>query len=408
MKGGFVFLSVLVLFSLSVASQESANISFNGTIAELNLSVGTNNQILDLTDNFIYNETENTTIEFKYKPGGNGLEGLIVEISSKGNVNIEAAEPGLRSVIFVVDDDVKAVESNEVNLIVIGEVESKISFSPNSLNVNFTKGSSQTFAVSGGGNASVEWYLDNLKQNETGSSYIFSGTEAGTYNVRAVFGVERKEWLVSVLEEVVEPVASPPLPVVPEVQGPVCGNGIRERGETCSSCASDVSCSENTECISGSCILKKNRLNLVLWLVLVVAVAIAIVVGVILLRKKMKQSSLKEGNKSLSTQKDEGKPKEEKEGFFGNLLSKIKGIFKKKEDKKEVKPTEEKVKRTESVNLNPLVMYFKMNMGKYKKEVLAKQALGQGWKKEQIDKVLAKLGKGNDNVRRDTKSIGKK
>lgn len=47
--------------------------------------------------------------------------------------------------------------------------------------------------------------------------------------------------------------------------------------------------------------------------------------------------------------------------------------------------------------MNPLVVYFKNNLGRYKKEDLVKQALQQGWTQEQVDNALGKIGDGDDN-----------
>ena len=41
--------------------------------------------------------------------------------------------------------------------------------------------------------------------------------------------------------------------------------------------------------------------------------------------------------------------------------------------------------------MNPLVIYFKNNLGKYKKEDLINQALQQGWNQEQIENALRRV-----------------
>ena len=86
-------------------------------------------------------------------------------------------------------------------------------------------------------------------------------------------------------------------------------------------------------------------------------------------------------------------------------MEKVKNLFKKKNpaELEEKKPAEEKSEKIEEIDLNPLMMYFKTNLNKYKKEDLIKQALQQGWNQEQIDKALAGLelgnsGDGNDNT----------
>ena len=68
---------------------------------------------------------------------------------------------------------------------------------------------------------------------------------------------------------------------------------------------------------------------------------------------------------------------------------------------KEIKIEEERIEKIEEVDLNPLVVYFRNNLGKYKKEDLVKQALQHGWTQEQVDNALNKIGDLNDNSRDD-------
>ena len=368
MKRGFGFLCLLIFFSFSISVLAQGNtVTFNGTISELTIGTGMNRNVLNLSEHF----SSNNTITYKYKAGVDGIGGLIIEIGSDGRVNIEASDSGSRSAIFIADDDITAVQSNDVKIKITGESIVRTSFSPNTESVQIEEGKGQVFAVSG--NKSVEWYLDNAKLNQTGNLYDFTGG-VGLHTIRAVVDGEQKIWNVSVLSSAV---TSPP-PVEPEEveqQGPVCGNNVRESGENCSNCASDVKCSANTECVNGSCVPVKQKSKLILWLGLFAAVIVFVVMAVIFLRKK---------------------------NIGAGAFDKIKGIFK-KEKKREIKIEEERIEKIEEVDLNPLIFYFKNNLGKYEREDLINQALGQGWTQEQVEKALSMMGEKNDESGDDKK-----
>jgi len=368
MKRGLGFLCLLIFFSfsISVLAQENT-VTFNGSISELTIETGMNRNVLNLSEHF----SSNNTITYKYKAGVDGIGGLIIEIGNDGRVNIEASDPGSRSAIFIADDDITAAQSNDVKIKITGEGIVKTSFSPNTDSVQIEEGKSQVFAVSG--NKSVEWYLDNAKLNLTENLYDFTG-DVGLHTVRAVVDGEQKIWNVSVLSSAV---TSPP-PVEPEEaeqQDPVCGNNVRESGENCSNCASDVKCSTNTECVNGSCVPIKQKSKLILWLGLFAAVIVFVVMAVILLRKK---------------------------NIGAGAFDKIKRIFK-KEKKEEVKIEEERIEKIEEADLNPLIFYFKNNLDKYQREDLINQALGQGWTQEQVEKALSMMGEKNDESGDDKK-----
>lgn len=369
MKRGFLGLIFLFLFfSASAVYAQENTVTFNGTISELTIKTGANKNILNLSEYF----SSNNTVSYKYKAGSDGIEGLVIEINSGGKVDIEAINSGGRSVIFIADDDITAVQSNDVKIKITGDAIVKTSFSPNIDNVQIDEGKSQTFAVSG--NKSVEWYVDNIKLNHSESIYEFKD-DVGLHNVKAIVDGEQKTWNISVLSKVVSPPAPNEVQEV-EQQGPICGNNVREAGENCSNCASDVKCSTGTECVSGVCVPIKQKNNLILWLALLALVIVFFVVGIILIRKK---------------------------NFGAGFFEKIKSVFRKKK-KDEVKIEEERAEKIEEFDLNPLVVYFKNNLVKYKKEELVKQALRQGWTQEQIDNALGKIGDGNDNLGNDKKT----
>ncbi len=365
MKRGILFLILLVFFSLNVLAQ-SDTVTFNGTIPELTIKTGMNRNVLNLSEYFI----SNNTVTYKYKAGAEGIEDLIIEIESDGKVNIEAGQPGSRSTIFIADDDINAVQSNEVKIKISGDAIVTTSFSPNTDAVSLTENKEQIFAVSG--NESVEWYLDDVKLNHTSNTYNLLGSGVGVHNVKVVAGSNSKTWTVSVLaESITNTTALAPDESEDENEGPVCGNNVKETGENCSNCASDVKCSANTRCENSVCVPIKQYGKLILWLVLLAAVIVFVVMSVILIRKKNINA-----------------------GFF----DKIKNLFKKDKDKKEeTKIEDDRADKIEEVDLNPLVAYFKNNLGKYGKEALIDQATQQGWTEEQIKKAISLIDFGDVN-----------
>ena len=371
MKKGLMFLIFLVLFSVSVYSQ-SETVNFNGTIPNLNVtSEQVKNNIIDLSNYF----SSNNTIEYKFKAGQFGLNGITVNIDMDGTVDITATTSELKSIIFIGDDDITSKESNEVSIFVSGGTQS-IDFSPNTNTVSLTQDESKIFAVST--TQSVEWFLDNVKLNHTQSTYSFSQSEVRIYNLKAKAGNIEKTWSVSVLAKtVVNPTIVNETPSQPNT---LCGNKLRESGEDCSSCPEDVACSVGAICQNGICIPTKTSSfsfsTIILWIGLFAALIVFIVVSVILFRKK-------------------------------DLWNKI---FKKRE-KIEVS---EKVSQASMIQEKPhevedltsLINYFKENLFNFKKEVLIQEALKQGWTQEQIDRALSQIGKENGQNKGNQDNIG--
>ncbi|MBI2105494.1 hypothetical protein HYT56_01500 [Candidatus Woesearchaeota archaeon] len=384
MKRGLIFLFLFILFSLNLPAQ-SDTVVFNGTIPEITLNEGINKNVVDLS---VYFNSSNQ-LTYKFKPGEFGLEGVDVSINSNGKVDMIPRSKKAKSIIFLADDDLTVAESNDIKIIVAAEFPA-ITFSPNTDSLQLIQNEARNFAVSGADN--VQWFLDDVLLNQTGSVYSFSKNEVKLYNLKAVADNFTKNWIISVLaEKIVNP---PNATTEPEKIEPVCGNGIKEGNENCSNCAADVSCSINSECINSICVVKKDDFNfgLISWLVLFAVLVIAIVTGIIFIGKRKRRNLKIESNETITDEK--------------NIFNKIIGVFKK--DKKEISSDqtgkelyEDKTKSLEEIELNPLISYFKTNLNKYKKEDLIMQSLKQGWKQEQVDKALAKLentGDGNDNT----------
>lgn len=393
LKRWIFLILILVLFSVNVLAEDT--VVFNGTILDITLVDGKGNDVVDLSKYFF----SNNSVEYKYKVGQFGMEGLAITIGGDGKVDMEATSKSVKSVFFVADDDITSTKSNEVSVYVTGGVQ-EIAFSPNTATVEIKEGEKQVFGVSGvSENQSVRWYVDDVLLNYSEGTYEFIGEEVKVYNIKVEVREVTRSWSVSVLSKaIVDRDVSEGDVFEEEREGPVCGNGVREAGENCENCPADVRCASNSRCEGGVCVPVKSYFNLILWLVLLVAAIVFIVAGVILVRRK---GWFKKGESVSGKTAQRVAEKEGKEGF----VSKIKGLFKRKEKLVSVQeepqpvqrePVQKPVQQPQSVlsaQLMPLVNYFKTNMAKYKIGDLVKQALKQGWTREQINKVLAWIRK---------------
>ncbi|MAG52895.1 MAG: hypothetical protein CMH62_02940 [Nanoarchaeota archaeon] len=317
-------------------------------IPDLNASVGINKNVIDL-DKY-YNGTD---LFYKFKAGSKGLEGVDININD-GEVDITSNIAGEFSIIFIADNDTDDKESNDVDLSIFGVSAGTITrssdFSPAGSSVVMEVGEKKSFAASGE-NVSAEWYLDGLKLPETSGTFVFDAVIVGTNELQVTVNGVSNTWTILVEEkEVIEEVE------VPVIVTSECGNGKRESGENCQSCPSDVQCSTGSICRNAICIKDESASNIILWVGLLGALILVFVGGVVFAKKK---------------------------GYLDSFsLDFVKNIFTKKK-KEEVLPEEVEE------DLTGLKNYISENLKKgYKKEELVKAALGQGWKQEQIDKIL--------------------
>jgi hypothetical protein len=356
---------IVFLFSIFSVVADSEFIGFID-IPNLDLLTGENLAVIDLDD--YYNGTD---LFYKFKAGVDTLEGVEIIIGDEGEVDIIVDFPGERSVVFIADNDTDDKESNDVALFIEGDVVFEeivqnvtLDFFPVGENVVMVAGEKKNFAV-GGENITAEWYLNGLKLPETKGTFIFDAVLVGENELTVTIGEETMVWTVTVNEK----------EIVEEIEVEVkkiaqCGNSIKEKGENCGNCPSDVQCTAGSECTNDVCVKKKGSgmLGLILWIGGLGIVIVGLVVGIVFAKKK---------------------------GFLDNLsFGLITKLFKKKikEEKKESieeeKIVKEKIEKPQE-DLSSLKSYFLDNLKKgFKKEDLIKQTLEQGWSQEQVNKVL--------------------
>jgi len=90
--------------------------------------------------------------------------------------------------------------------------------------------------------------------------------------------------------------------------GGFCGDSIRQLGEDCSSCPTDIKCSSNAYCDNGVCIPKKTFDNSLLYIALIIIFFCGISLSAYLIlngRRKKKESKEEDKVKEIKEEKKE-------------------------------------------------------------------------------------------------------
>lgn len=294
-----------------------------------------------------------------------------VEIDNENDVSF-SAESGFRGigyVIFNASNSSDSLVSNEVMLNITQKQVFEISsFSPQNTSLNLIVGSVQVFSVSAPEKAKIKWFLDSKLVSED-KSYSFNAISLGDHGLEAVISKTgetiKQGWKIRV-SEIKLPSLNVTLPEVPKTEVVLpeikCGNRIKDEGEDCGNCPEDVKCAENAVCKGNVCIQlvveKEEGINLYLIFGIILATG-GIAVGVLFLLKRRKR---------------------------------VKIVRKVIEEKK--RAVEEKIE--DSTILRD---YFKANATKYSLEELKRSALQQGWREEQINRVIQDISKAEDVIK---------
>jgi len=234
-------------------------------------------------------------------------------------------------------------------------------FFPAGSSITLKIGGKQNFAVSGE-NTSAEWYLDGLMLPETSGQFVFDAIIIGSNELKVISDGQTKAWSIIVeAEEAIEELAAPiEIEKIRE-----CGNNIKESGENCENCPSDVRCSEESVCKNSICVKDESSNMAIIWFGLFGFIIVGLVIGVIFAAKKGYLNNINFN-------------------FFKNILNK----FSKKENPKKEIIQEVKTEEAKK-DLSQLKNYLIGNLKNgFKKEELVNAALQQGWKQEEIDEVL--------------------
>ncbi len=194
----------------------------------------------------------------------------INQISKK--VTFEKVSEGEFTVTFRVKDPDGLEDSQGVKIKISGEegevaneeevnvLPLKIeSHTPGSSDPSIELGGSLTFFINlNTEGAEVIWYVDGeeVKRGLDLDNFEFSADEFGLFSVSVNAekdGIsDEYEWFVTVEEAAIE------LAVATE---PLCGNGVVDEDETCTSCPDDAACKKGEECTPEGCVAKTNKIT---------------------------------------------------------------------------------------------------------------------------------------------------
>jgi hypothetical protein len=173
--------------------------------------------------------------------------------ASDGSLDVEG-----NGFTITVDEDTSTTETEARDPTIDSYTPSK--------NVVIAVNESQEFVVeySDDGSVSLKWTVDGVDQGVSSSKFTFTGTENGVFIITVTVddGSESvsQSWTVTVGTGV--KAGATPIDVgsilSEQTSSSVCGNGVLEGDETCSSCALDVTCPDGYVCGNGVCELKAN------------------------------------------------------------------------------------------------------------------------------------------------------
>lgn len=241
----------------------------------------------------------------------------------------------------------------------------------------------------------VEWYLDNELTPETKNSFSFNSIEESTHNLTVyVTDLDKtvsRTWDITVKKpkEVNLAVNNPK---------PICGNNIKEEGEDCSTCTSDVKCSDSQVCNKGVCEERKSLFSITgdaiknikptktgLYILVIIVVIFLGSIVVIRRRNKEKHSHLEQFS--------------HKEGLIKRLQKRLRRMYFEKRQKRINKINLKKLEHSkieEITNIAPSILsissFVKESMEKGHNKRQIKRALRKrGWSRIQIWKAFRRL-----------------
>ena len=239
-----------------------------------------------------------------------------------------------------------------------------------------------------------EWYIDGVLTPEKTNHFRFNSGLPGNYNLTVIatdlLNQVTNSWDILVKENIIKSEAA-------------CGNNLAEENENCSSCPSDIKCSENELCEDGICREKEGffsvtgsfvkDLNLQKVGTLIPAVVLSVMLAFLLLilmirrKNRMKYSPLVEFG--------------EKESFTERQQKKLREWYIRRQQKKQNKlslRSLESRKQREVMDAAPDLMgitsFIRENINKGHSRKSIKKALKEkGWSRLQIWKAYRRIGK---------------
>jgi len=140
------------------------------------------------------------------------------------------------------------------------------------------------------------WFVNDLQQTDTDDSFSYTAIEEGIFTIKATVSDATEEttqtWTLTLLDSVLSQVEVDSI-LTESTSSAVCGNKIIESGETCSSCALDISCGSGEVCKQGLCEKKKSAAKAILLLA-IASIAILLLAFLIYYFTTLKKSGRKQ------------------------------------------------------------------------------------------------------------------
>lgn len=246
-------------------------------IPSQNWSKNTN---LSLTLSSYFGDVESDALNYSVTTSPSNIN---VTISGAVATLIPSANwTGTATIVFVANDSKNLTNSNTVTLNVMTGTNTApliSDYSPANANVNMESTESVTFSVvksdADGDTLTVQWYLnDQAISGATADSYQLSNPKNGSHTVKVIVSDSnssvQKSWTVNVIEAITLSFSTPTTVETASLfnadgsvkKYSVCGDGVVDAGEDCSSCIDDVKCSDDEVCINALCEKKKKNSSL--------------------------------------------------------------------------------------------------------------------------------------------------
>lgn len=181
---------------------------------------------------------------------------------------------GTEEATITASDGSASVTSNVFSITVGGDntAPTIASFSPDT-DPNIEPGDTQDFSISvtdeEGDTLTITWYVNDEIQTETDESFSYTATEEGVFTIKVTISDGNAEttqsWTLTVGDIALSDIKVDSI-LTETTNSAICGNELIEEGETCSSCALDVSCASGEVCNEGLCEKKKSATKAILIL----------------------------------------------------------------------------------------------------------------------------------------------
>ncbi len=347
-------------------------------------------KVIDLDDYFADYDGNTLTYTFRFTTSDTHNINITIDNSTaEAFVVPEKDWTGTDKVIFTAyDGQGGSLDSNEITINVTGETSTTGKHSPQiiakspDINPIKTVGDVVEFTIQvkddDNDTLAIRWYVDEQEQTESRNKngYTFLAVSEGVYRVRVSVSdgelSDSVNWTVNV-----QPIARPAQPQLPETQTQpqqLCGNGVVEKGETCSTCPQDVVCPPDFVCQNGKCTKIVKSSNLIL-IIIIIGGFLVFAAATLLIYKYYKSKTLFGGWKPKYT------------GDATNVKLAVKQPETKEATKEETTPKWDATKK--SVNEVLLKHYIERSLKKGETPAMIKEKLKKvGWSDDKINEAF--------------------